>query len=550
MGVQEIDGAALKRMMVGAANELNNQKQLVDQMNVFPVPDGDTGTNMSLTALAAARQCEGVASNRVDEVAKAIATGSLRGARGNSGVILSQLIRGFSQALAGMETADVATLQTAMELGVQTAYKAVMKPKEGTILTVAKACADAAAAAQQTEVAEVLQDVIEGGNAMLEQTPEMLPVLKQAGVVDAGGKGLMLLFTGAWKALTGKEVPTMQMQETMPEQKKEDFSALKAVASEEIRFGYCTEFFVEQKAITEGTVQEFRGFLNQLGDSIVLVADDEMMKVHVHTNHPGEVLEKALSIGPLNGLKIENMKFQHTSKIDFSKEDIKPPVSKTAEKAVGFAAVSMGDGLSELFRELGVDEIIPGGQSMNPSTEDILQAISHVPAQSVVLLPNNKNIILASQQAAKLSKDKDVYVIHTTSVPEGMAAMVSYDPSLPLEEALSIMEESRAMTTTCAVTFAVRDTVWNGRQIQEGDIIGVQGDEIISVEKDVAECARDVVEQAVNDSSEVITLYYGQDITEEQAEQLAGELSEIFDQCEIEVYAGGQPLYYYIISVE
>ena len=541
-----IDGVLLKKMMIAGANELNENKQLVDALNVFPVPDGDTGTNMSLTALAAAKECEKVASNRIDEVAKAIANGSLRGARGNSGVILSQLIRGFAKGLSGQEEADTQVLAKAVRQGVETAYKAVMKPKEGTILTVARACAESAEAhwEEMEDVGAFLKQILSDGNEMLAQTKEMLPVLKQADVVDAGGKGLLFVLLGGLKALDDKAEISLP-EETLPKTEA-SFEALGTVAPEDIQFGYCTEFFVEEKNVPEETVEGFRDYLLTMGDSLVLVADEEMIKVHVHTNHPGQVLEKALTIGPLNGLKIENMRIQHTSKIDFS--NAKPVEVK--QKEVGFVSVSMGDGLSEIFRNLGVDRIIEGGQTMNPSTEDILQAIAAVPAKHVVILPNNKNIILASQQAAKLTKEKKVFVVPTKSVPEGMTAMISYDPSLPVEEAVTFMEESLETVTTCSVTYAVRDTVWGESTIAEGDIIGILNGQIVSVDQTVADCTRELVGKAVNDSSEVICIYYGADITEEAAQQLAGELEEIFDQCEVEVHAGGQPLYYYIISVE
>ncbi len=541
-----IDGVLLKKMMIAGANELNENKQLVDALNVFPVPDGDTGTNMSLTALAAAKECEKITSNRIDEVAKAIANGSLRGARGNSGVILSQLIRGFAKGLNGREAADTETLAKAVQQGVETAYKAVMKPKEGTILTVARACAESAQLHwdEMEDVEMFLKQILSDGNEMLAQTKEMLPVLKQADVVDAGGKGLLFVLLGGLKALDDQAEISLP-EETLPKTEV-SFEALGTVAAEDIQFGYCTEFFVEEKNVPEETVESFRNYLLTMGDSLVLVADEEMIKVHVHTNHPGQVLEQALTIGPLNGLKIENMRIQHTSKIDFS--NAKPVEPK--QKEVGFVSVSMGDGLSEIFRNLGVDRIIEGGQTMNPSTEDILQAIAAVPAKQVVVLPNNKNIILASQQAAKMTKDKTVFVVPTKSVPEGMTAMISFDPSLDVEEAVSFMEERLETVTTCSVTYAVRDTVWGESTIAEGDIIGMLNGQIVAVDQAVAECTRDLVGKAVNDSSEVICIYYGADVTEEAAQQLAGELEEIFDQCEVEVHAGGQPLYYYIISVE
>ena len=548
MNLTSINGLLLKKMVIAGANELNDNKQLVDSLNVFPVPDGDTGTNMSLTALAAARECEKSASDSVGDMAKAIASGSLRGARGNSGVILSQLFRGFSKELDGKEEATTKELALAARMAVKTAYKAVMKPKEGTILTVARACADAAEkyAEEIDDIEEFIKKILEEGNEMLLRTPDMLPVLKQANVVDAGGKGLLCIISGALKSISvdGEIV----LKETLTDN-KQDFNALSFVDTTDIKYGYCTEFFILQKNVPEKTVDSLVSYFSALGDSIVVVADEEVVKIHVHSNHPGKIIEKALTVGPLSDLKIDNMRLQHDSKIDFNveKEDNKKFDEK---KEVGFIAISMGSGLSEIFTNLGVDKIIEGGQTMNPSTEDILNAIEAVNADSIVVLPNNKNIILAAEQAAKLAKDKKVYVLPSTTVPEGVAAMIGYDANGGIEESFDAMVESLGFVKTCAVTYAVRDTVLGDADIKEGDILGMIGSKIEVVAKDVEEGTKELISKAIDDDSEVISIFYGADVPRESAENMLSYVEEEFPGCEVELHLGNQPLYYYIISVE
>ena len=554
MGLKSINGHIMRGLVIAGANELSKNKQIVDALNVFPVPDGDTGTNMSLTIVSAAREAEKSMSESVSDILNVCAGGALRGARGNSGVILSQLIRGFSKSIGGQSEADVLALSQAFQKAADTAYKAVMKPKEGTILTVAAACADAAqkACLETDDVEEFLEYIINEADGVLLKTTDMLPALKEAGVVDAGGKGLIFILKGALDNLkTGAEVelkPIGQAQEAA----KPDFSAISSVKAEDIKFGYCTEFFILKNGASEKEINDIRQYMLSIGDSLVLVADDDVVKVHVHTNHPGLVIEKALRLGALNGLKIDNMRIQHSNKIDFSntasgnkneERDLKP-------KNRGFISVSSGDGFSEIFRNIGVDEIITGGQTMNPSTEDILEAVEKVNAKTVFVLPNNKNIILASEQAAKLSKDKKIVVIKTTSIPEGISAMINYDDSMTDVEVVESMEEGMEFVKTLSVTFAVRDTVINGSEISKGDFIGMSGGSISVVKKDVLECAKSLLENSVDDSSEVITVYYGEEISKEEAQKLKDFACETFTDCEVEMHYGGQPLYYYLISVE
>ena len=536
-------------MIIAGANELNDNKQLVDSLNVFPVPDGDTGTNMSLTVLAAARECEKNNSLSIAEVSKTAASGSLRGARGNSGVILSQLFRGFSKGLEGMEEAGVLELASACRKGVETAYKAVMKPKEGTILTVARACADAAEkyATEIEDIEVFLSKVIEEGNEMLLKTKDMLPVLKQADVVDAGGKGLLCILIGAFNSInTSGEIKLNDNTQTPAV----DFSVLTSVNNSEITFGYCTEFFVIQKNVPDETVNELKTYLTSIGDSLVVVADEEMIKVHVHTDHPGKAIEKALTIGALNGLKIDNMRIQHTNRIDFTATNKEAVIETAEKKGTGFISISMGSGLSEIFKNLGVDEIIEGGQTMNPSTEDILNAIDKVNAENIIVLPNNKNIILAAEQAAKLTSNKNIFVLPSTTVPEGIAAMINYDATEDVNTCFEIMKEGIELVKTCSITYAVRDTSIGEIKISQGDILGMLGGEIQVVAKDVTEGTKELVAKAVSDDSEVISVYYGADVYKENAEKIVDYFKETYPHCEVELHFGNQPLYYYIISVE
>lgn len=559
MSILKLNGLRLSRLIIAGANELTANKQLVDAMNVFPVPDGDTGTNMSLTVLAAARESEKSNSLRVDEVSKLAAGGALRGARGNSGVITSQLFRGFSKGLEGLEEACVTDLALALDKGVLTAYKAVMKPKEGTILTVARACSEAGAKlALETDDIEVfLKGIIAYGHEVLAKTPEMLPVLKQAGVVDAGGRGLLYILEGALKHIN-EDGPISIAEPTKSE--AVDFGALASIDNVDITFGYCTEFFINIHQAEDATVQKLKTYLGTIGDSIVCVNDDEVIKIHVHTDHPGLALEKALSIGSLSGLKIDNMREQHTNHIDFNTNTSSPvqaaenkQIDKKPElpkKDIGFVSISAGAGLSDIFRNLGVDMIIEGGQTMNPSTEDILNAVDQINAENIIVLPNNKNIILAAEQAVDLCEDKKLFVVPTRSVPEGISAMFCNAEGLGAEEMTEAMKEAIQAVSTVSVTYAVRDTNFGDKEIAEGDILGMLNDEIVVVAKDVAEGTKEVLKQTITDENEMVSIYYGTDVTAEDAQEIADFIMESYPDCEVEIQSGAQPLYYYIISVE
>lgn len=552
MALTKLNGLILKKMIIAGANRLNEKKQIIDALNVFPVPDGDTGTNMSLTALAAAKEAEKINSLSISEVAKAISNGALRGARGNSGVITSQILRGFSKGLEGLEEVDTKELAQALQNAVKTAYKAVMKPKEGTILTVAKACADSASKIAETtqDIDVFFQKIIEDGNAMLLQTTEMLPVLKQAGVVDAGGKGLLCLLEGAFESRNSIEV--LKTAEPLQNQ-TENFEALASVENTSITFGYCTEFFILVNNVEEKVVQNLKTYLSTIGDSIVCVSDEELIKIHIHTDHPGLALEKALLIGQLSGLKIDNMRQQHTNRIDFSssqKYKTEQTEQKTIkQKEIGFVAVSPGDGLSKIFKNLGVDEVIQGGQTMNPSTEDILNAIEKVNAKTVFILPNNKNIILAGEQAAKLVKDKIVIVIPSKTIPQGITAMLNVTEQ-DVQQVQQTMIESIDNVVSASVTYAVRETVFDGKKIQEGDIIGMQEDSIAIISKSAQKGVKELLDKIVTEEAEMISIYYGEDVTQKEAENIKKYAEKKFPNCDIELQRGGQPLYYYIISVE
>lgn len=553
MSITVLSGQRLSRMIIAGANELTQNKQTVDAMNVFPVPDGDTGTNMSLTVLAAAKEAEkGAAAKteaRVDEIAKVAANGALRGARGNSGVITSQLFRGFSKGLEGLAEAGVKELAAAVEQGVKTAYKAVMKPKEGTILTVARRCAEAAAQmAEETEDIEVfLRGILEEGHQMLQKTPDMLPVLKQAGVVDAGGRGLLYVLEGALKQLGG-DAPVF-ITEPQKAEPAETYASLASVENTSITFGYCTEFFINVHQPDERTVNQLKTYLGSIGDSIVCVSDDEIIKIHVHTDHPGLAIERALEIGSLSGLKIDNMREQHTNKINFSAAAAEAP-QETVRKGLGFISISTGDGLTAIFKNLGVDEVIAGGQTMNPSTEDILNAVEKVNADHIFILPNNKNIILAAEQAAALSEDKKLHVIPTRSVPEGISALFSREDGMAPEALEEAMKDAMQTVDTAQVTFAVRDTSIGDKEIHEGNILGMLNDQIAVVAEEIAEGTKELLQKAVTEDSEMISIYYGADVTREDAEAIAAFAEEHYPDCDIEVQDGGQPLYYYIIAVE
>lgn len=540
-------------MFLAGAKNLEVKKEWINELNVFPVPDGDTGTNMTLTIMSAVKEVNGLEDVQMTTLAKAISSGSLRGARGNSGVILSQLLRGFTKGIRDLKELDAVALARAVDKGVETAYKAVMKPKEGTILTVARGVADKALelAEDAEDLQTFLEDVLEEGRRVLAKTPDMLPVLKEAGVVDSGGQGLMVVLEGAFDAFMGKEVD-------LTFDAGENAKVVKVTPQTEadIKFGYCTEFIIVlNKKFTAEDEVDFKAYLSSLGDSIVCVADDEVVKIHVHTNDPGLAIQRALTYGSLSRIKIDNMREEHQEKLIKDAEKVaaqqaEEEAAKAPKKEVGFISVSIGDGFGQIFRDLGVDYLIEGGQTMNPSTEDMLTAISKVNADHIFILPNNKNIILAANQAKALTKDKDIIVIPTKTVPQGITAVINYVPEKSVEDNEKDMTEEISRVKTGQITYAVRDTHIDDKEIHEGDIMGIGDHGMLAVGKEVAAVAKETVEQMVDDETELISIYYGEGFTEEEAEALAGELEEQYDYCDIEVNCGGQPIYYCIISVE
>ena len=547
-----IDAKLLARMFLAGAKNLEVKKEWINELNVFPVPDGDTGTNMTLTIMSAVKEVNNLEDVQMTSLAKAISSGSLRGARGNSGVILSQLLRGFTKGIRDLEELDAVALARAVDKGVETAYKAVMKPKEGTILTVARGVADKALelAEDAEDLQTFLEDVLEEGRRVLAKTPDMLPVLKEAGVVDSGGQGLMVVLEGAFDAFMGKEVDL-----TFDGGESAKVVKITPQAEADIKFGYCTEFIIVlNKEFTAEDEVDFKAYLSSLGDSIVCVADDEVVKIHVHTNDPGLAIQRALTYGSLSRIKIDNMREEHQEKLIKDAEKIAAQQAEEAAKApkkeVGFISVSIGEGFGQIFRDLGVDYLIEGGQTMNPSTEDMLNAISKVNAEHIFILPNNKNIILAANQAKALTKDKDIIVIPTKTVPQGLTAVINYVPEKSVEDNEKDMTEEITRVKTGQITYAVRDTHIDDKEIHEGDIMGIGDHGMLAVGKEVAAVAKETVEQMVDDETELISIYYGEGFTEEEAEKLAGELEEQYDYCDVEVNCGGQPIYYCIISVE
>ena len=539
-------------MFLAGAKNLEVKKEWINELNVFPVPDGDTGTNMTLTIMSAVKEVNNLEDVQMTSLAKAISSGSLRGARGNSGVILSQLLRGFTKGIRDLEELDAVALARAVDKGVETAYKAVMKPKEGTILTVARGVADKALelAEDAEDLQTFLEDVLEEGRRVLAKTPDMLPVLKEAGVVDSGGQGLMVVLEGAFDAFMGKEVDL-----TFDGGESAKVVKITPQAEADIKFGYCTEFIIVlNKEFTAEDEVDFKAYLSSLGDSIVCVADDEVVKIHVHTNDPGLAIQRALTYGSLSRIKIDNMREEHQEKLIKDAEKIAAQQAEEAAKApkkeVGFISVSIGEGFGQIFRDLGVDYLIEGGQTMNPSTEDMLNAISKVNAEHIFILPNNKNIILAANQAKALTKDKDIIVIPTKTVPQGITAVINYVPEKSVEDNEKDMTEEITRVKTGQITYAVRDTHIDDKEIHEGDIMGIGDHGMLAVGKEVAVVAKETVEQMVDDETELISIYYGEGFTEEEAEKLAGELEEQYDYCDVEVNCGGQPIYYCIISVE
>ena len=553
MAVKTINTELLQKMFLAGAANLEAKKEFINELNVFPVPDGDTGTNMTLTILSAAKEVKALENPDMVAIAKAISSGSLRGARGNSGVILSQLLRGFTKEIREHKEIDTITLAKACERATATAYKAVMKPKEGTILTVAKGASQKAAELAETteDLDTFISEVINYAQEVLEKTPEMLPVLKEAGVVDSGGQGLLEVMRGAYDAFQGKEI---------------DYSAIEASAGTkmvkpseqaetEIKFGYCTEFIIMlEKEFTAKDETEFKAYLESIGDSIVCVADDDIVKIHVHTNDPGLAIQKALTYGQLSRMKIDNMREEHQERLikDAEKLAAQQAEAKKAEprKEVGFIAVSIGEGMNEIFRELGADYIIEGGQTMNPSTEDMLNAIDQVNAEHIFILPNNKNIILAANQAQTLTEDKDIIVVPSKTVPQGITAIINYMPDADAQTNLEAMIEGIGNVKTGQVTYAVRDTHIDDKEIHEGDIMGIGDSGILAVGQSVEETTKEMLAQLVDEDTELISLYYGQDVQEESAEKFAQEIEDLYPDVDVDVHSGGQPIYYYVLSVE
>ena len=556
-----IDALALKKAFIAGANNLDNKKDYINELNVFPVPDGDTGTNMTMTIMSAKREVESC-KETMSDIAKAMSTGSLRGARGNSGVILSQLLRGFSKKIGDKTEIGVTELADAFQKAVETAYKAVMKPKEGTILTVARGIATKARECAGTDITleEFCETIIKHGDEVLAFTPELLPVLKEAGVVDSGGQGLMEVLKGAVDCILGRVV----IADTKPAgtgasgvdnpKYSEDLSA-------DIKFGYCTEFIINlEKPFGMKEEDDLKQFLESIGDSIVCVSDDEIVKIHVHTNHPGQAFEKGLTFGYLSNMKIDNMRLEHHEKVIKQAEREEAARQEAARKAekekqqpkkqYGFIAVSMGDGLKEFFTELGVDYVIEGGQTMNPSTEDMLNAIEKVHAENIFVFPNNKNVVLAANQAASLCEDKNIIVLATANAPQGISAMIAFDSTMALEDNKNNMLEAVSNVKSGQVTYAVRDTSIDGKAIHEGDIMGIGDKGLVSVGSDIADVTFDLIKDAVDEDSELISIYYGADVKKEDAEAFAARVEESFPDCDVQNYYGGQPIYYYIVSVE
>ena len=547
-----IDAKLLAKMFLSGAKNLESKKEWINDLNVFPVPDGDTGTNMTLTIMAAAKEVSALGDMDMASICKAISSGSLRGARGNSGVILSQLFRGFTKSIKELDELTVADLADASEKAVETAYKAVMKPKEGTILTVAKGASQRARELADEGCQDLtlfFDEVIKYADEVLEQTPEMLPVLKQAGVVDSGGQGLMQVLKGAYDAFLGKEIDLSIPEVTHANTAKVSYDAQ---AQADIKFGYCTEFIILlSKTFNIKHEIDFKEYLESIGDSIVVVADDDVVKVHVHTNDPGLAIQRALKYGALSNMKIDNMRLEHQEKLFQMEEAAKEEsVEEMPHKEVGFIAVSVGEGINEIFQGLGVDYIIEGGQTMNPSTEDMLNAIEKVNADTIYILPNNKNIILAANQARDLVEDKNIVVIPTKTVPQGITAIINYVPDLSAEENAQCMMNEIANVKTGQVTYAVRDTMIDDKEIKEGDFMGIGDAGILSVGREMSDVTFQMVQEMMDDSLELISVYYGADVTEEDAENLKNRIEEAYPSCDIELQYGGQPIYYFIISAE
>lgn len=566
MAITTIDAPVLAKMFLAGAKNLEAKKEWINELNVFPVPDGDTGTNMTMTIMSAATEVSNLGANpSMADLAKAISSGSLRGARGNSGVILSQLFRGFTREIREHDELDTVVLSDAFQRAVETAYKAVMKPKEGTILTVAKGAADRAMEmiGETEDLTVFLDEVIKYAVEVLDRTPEMLPVLKEAGVVDSGGQGLVTVLQGAYDALMGKEIDY-----TIETSAAGGVVKISEQAQQDIKFGYCTEFIIVlNQPLEQKQELDFKAFLDSIGDSIVVVADDEITKVHVHTNDPGLAIQRALTYGSLSKIKIDNMREEHQEKLikDAQKvaaqqkeednerrvrQDRMAEKEQKPKKDMGFVSVSIGEGINEIFKGLGADYIIAGGQTMNPSTEDVLNAIEEVNADNIFILPNNKNIILAANQAASLIEEKNIFVIPTKTVPQGITALINFMPDSSAQENAKRMTEELSNVKSGQVTYAVRDTLLDGKSIKQGDYMGLGDGTILSVGSDMETVTKEMIAEMVDEDSAIISVYYGEEVEEAAAEKLGADLEEQFEDCEVEVHFGGQPIYYYVISVE
>ena len=565
MAINTIDAAMLKKCFLAGAANLEAKKEIINELNVFPVPDGDTGTNMTMTILSAAKEVSNIASPNFENLSKAISGGSLRGARGNSGVILSQLFRGFTKEIKSVTVIDAPVLARAFQKATETAYKAVMKPKEGTILTVAKGLSDKMneLACENGDLEEILGQVLEHGRYVLSQTPEMLPVLKEAGVVYSGGQGLMVVLNGAVDCLMGRVTVELNKSTGAVNVKKSSTGAGNdGISTADIKFGYCTEFIINlEKPYGEAEEDDLKSFLESIGDSIVCVSLDDIVKIHVHTNHPGQAFEKGLTLGYLTNMKIDNMRIEHHERVisqserdEAEKQEEERQQRKTAHaeprKKYGFITVSMGDGLKKLFEELGADYVIEGGQTMNPSTEDMLNAIDVVNAENIFILPNNKNVVLAANQAATLCEDKNIIVVPTANAPQGISAMIAFDSTVDVQENRSSMKAAVKNVKSGQVTYSVRDTSIDGKAIKEGDIMGIGDKGLVSVGNDIEQVTFDLIADAVDDEAEVISIYSGADVSDEDAEKLADRVEEAYPDVDVQHYYGGQPIYYYIVSVE
>ena len=554
MSANYIDAGMFKNMFLSGAYNLEINKDWINELNVFPVPDGDTGTNMTLTIFSAVDEVNALSEADMNHLAKAISHGSLRGARGNSGVILSQLLRGFTKEISEASSIDNILFSQALERAVETAYKAVMKPKEGTILTVAKGMAKKAGrlAKEEMDTEEFLFGILEEGKTVLQSTPDLLPVLKEAGVVDSGGQGLVLLFEGMYNAFIGKEteIPESVQHKTAT---AKDVSKSIAHPAEEIKFGYCTEFIINiNSALPDSEVASLKEFLDSMGDSIVLVPDDDLIKIHVHTNEPGTVLQKALSYGELTRIKIDNMREEHREVLGLEKErqEQENAAAEADRKKYGFVTVCMGSGFESVYKDMGVDVVISGGQTMNPSTDDFLKAINSINASNIIVCPNNKNIIMAALQAKDLIEDKNVIVIPTKTVTQGITAMINFDNGASPEENEENMKQCLAGVRTSQVTYSIRDTRIDEFDIKAGDIMAVGDSSILAVGKDIKDVAARSVKELVNEDTELISVYYGEEFSEEDASELVSKLEEEYPDCSVELIEGGQPIYYCIISVE